>query len=214
MEQGFWQEKWDEGRIGFNQTAANPYLTAHWGSLGLAPGSRILVPLCGKTIDMLWLRAQGHAVVGVEFVKEACEAFFIENDIPFEATAMGYRATDDGPELTLVYGDFMALQPEQMGLFDGFYDRASVVALSKDLQEAMAAQMDRLIPSGGRGLMVTFEFPSPSGPPFSTPEARIEDLFGGHFDLKLLASHDAPEEDLEKFGVEWARELAMALTKN
>ena len=214
MEQEFWQEKWDEGRIGFNQAAANPYLVAHWGSLGLAPGSRILVPLCGKTIDMLWLRAQGHAVVGVEFVKEACEAFFIENDIPYEATAMGYRATDDGPELTLVYGDFMALQPEQMGPFDGFYDRASVVALSKELQEAMAAQMDRLLSSGGRGLMVTFEFPTADGPPFSTPEARIEELFGAQFELKRLATHDASESDLEKFGYDWARELVTLLAKN
>src|SRR3569623_953180 len=42
----------------------------------------IFIPLCGKSKDMLWLRAQGHAVIGVEVVARAVEAFFAENALP------------------------------------------------------------------------------------------------------------------------------------
>ena len=53
------------GRIGFHQGAPNPLLVAHAAALGAGP-RRVLVPLYGKTEDMVWLAAQGHTVVGVE----------------------------------------------------------------------------------------------------------------------------------------------------
>lgn len=48
MEPAFWHKRWADNQIGFHQPQVNPYLQAHWPALGLAPGARVLVPLCGR----------------------------------------------------------------------------------------------------------------------------------------------------------------------
>ena len=67
MHPEFWLERWQQNQIGFHQARVNPYLQQFWPQLGIAQTGRVFVPLCGKSSDMLWLRAQGHEVVGVEF---------------------------------------------------------------------------------------------------------------------------------------------------
>ena len=42
----------------------------------------ILVTLCGKSLDLLWLCEQGHDVVGVELSEIAVKQLFEENGIP------------------------------------------------------------------------------------------------------------------------------------
>ena len=63
MKPEFWKERWVRGEIGFHQAEVEPGLVTHLG--GLAP-TRVLVPLCGKSLDLAWLATQGHQVVGVE----------------------------------------------------------------------------------------------------------------------------------------------------
>jgi thiopurine S-methyltransferase len=204
MIQSFWQERWDQGLTGFNQPQANETLQEFWPSLELAPGARVLVPLCGKSCDMLWLRAQGHSVVGVEFVGSAVTEFFSDHDIPSEETALGRRACDGGPSLTVIQGDFMSLQAQQVGPIDAFYDRASIVALPGDLQTAFAQTLARLTSSGSLGLMLAFEYPQDQrdGPPFSTHAQRLQELFGDDFERHQLKRWALPEADLEHFGVD------------
>ena len=59
MQPAFWHNRWENDLIGFHQQQVNPYLQQHWPALGIAPGARVLVPLCGKSLDMAWLAAQG-----------------------------------------------------------------------------------------------------------------------------------------------------------
>ena len=61
MESEFWLERWREDRIGFHEGEINRYLMRWWPELGLAPDARVLVPLCGKAHDMLWLVDRGHS---------------------------------------------------------------------------------------------------------------------------------------------------------
>src|SRR3569623_1038336 len=82
MDREFWQARWDEGRIGFHQDDVNPYLRRYWPGMNIPVDNAVFVPLCGKSKDMLRLRAQGHAVMGVEVVARAVEAFFAENALP------------------------------------------------------------------------------------------------------------------------------------
>ena len=169
MKKEFWAARWSEGLIGFNQAEANDYLKKHWPALGLDSSARVLVPLCGKSVDLLWLRAQGHAVVGVEFVDQAIHDFFNDHNIPFEPTALGWRATDHGPPLTLVRHDFLTLQPQQIGAFDAFYDRASVVELPPEMQagfgRALALYSSRIV-----RFVAKLWYPPAQrqGPPFAT----------------------------------------------
>ncbi|MDE2387962.1 MAG: thiopurine S-methyltransferase, partial [Betaproteobacteria bacterium] len=81
MQKEYWQERWNRNDTGFHQTEINPYLREFWQRLQLSPASTVLVPLCGKSLDMLWLRQQGHAVLGVELSTIAAQAFFTENKL-------------------------------------------------------------------------------------------------------------------------------------
>lgn len=66
MEPGFWQARWETKQIGFHEGKPNAYLVRHLPRLGLAPGARIFLPLCGKTRDIAYLLGQGFAVAGAE----------------------------------------------------------------------------------------------------------------------------------------------------
>ena len=81
MEPSFWHERWHRSEIGFHEGDTNANLMQFWSTLALQPGERVLVPLCGKSLDMLWLAGEGHRVTGVELSALACEAFFAENEL-------------------------------------------------------------------------------------------------------------------------------------
>src|SRR5690606_26877264 len=81
MNVDFWLERWRHGQTGFHQSRVTPLLPKYCPSLSLRPGSRVLVPLCGKTLDMLLLAEQGYDVLGVELSSLAVEQFFAENGL-------------------------------------------------------------------------------------------------------------------------------------
>ena len=59
-------------------------LHKHYEKLTLnQPNLRILIPLCGKSFDLLWLSSNGHQVVGVEFAADVIVQFFDENKIKY-----------------------------------------------------------------------------------------------------------------------------------
>ena len=79
MKPKFWLERWQANQIGFHQVEHNPLLMEFWPYLGLTPEQRVFVPLCGKSLDMRWLEAQGHPVTGVELAQIAIDGYF-ENE--------------------------------------------------------------------------------------------------------------------------------------
>jgi thiopurine S-methyltransferase len=81
MKHRFWNNRWERGEIGFHQAEITPFLSRFFPSLGLAKNARVLVPLCGKSLDLLWMREQEYQVVGVELSEQAVSAFFAENGI-------------------------------------------------------------------------------------------------------------------------------------
>ncbi len=60
-----------------------------WSCLELTQGSRVFVPLCGKSQDMLWLAQQGHEVIGVELSPVAVAGLFRENGLQPALQRMG-----------------------------------------------------------------------------------------------------------------------------
>ena len=57
MEPHYWHARWREGRIGFHRLNSDPQLLAHHAVL--SESICVLVPLCGKTVDLDWLVADG-----------------------------------------------------------------------------------------------------------------------------------------------------------
>ena len=81
MDHEFWIERWKTQDIGFHQPQFEPALDKYWSRLGLRPGARVFVPLCGKSLDMQWLAEHAHAVVGAELSEQAVDEFFAERGL-------------------------------------------------------------------------------------------------------------------------------------
>ena len=111
MEQLYWQQRWERGEIAFHEQDANPLLTRHIALLGLAPASRVFVPLCGKTHDLGWLREQGFHVVGVEFSALAVDALFAELGLTPRITSAGTLQLYQAEAIDIFVGDFFELTP-------------------------------------------------------------------------------------------------------
>jgi thiopurine S-methyltransferase len=73
MDDNFWIQRWETNNIGFHQSEANPLLVNVFKELALAKGSRVFLPLCGKTLDIAWLLSKGYRVAGAELSELAIE---------------------------------------------------------------------------------------------------------------------------------------------
>lgn len=192
METEFWLQRWREGRIGFHQTRVMSLLQKYWPRVELPSGSRVLVPLAGKSLDMIWLAQQGHSVLGVELSQLAVDQFFAENHLRPEVreSAMGRHYVAGNIEI--IRGDVLTLDDATLSGCAGFYDRAALIALPPAMRPAYANQVYARLPAGCRGLLFTLEYlqEEMSGPPFSVPEAEVAALHGGAWNIEVLDRRD------------------------
>ncbi|WP_432696828.1 thiopurine S-methyltransferase [Marinobacterium sp. YM272] len=191
MEHDFWHQRWQENRIGFHQAEINPWLQKYWSKLRFEPGCRVLVPLCGKSKDMLWLREQGHEVLGVELSDIACRDFFYEQGLDVAAVTVDtyHRRERDG--IVLLTADLFALPWESFRGVGAVYDRAALIALPPEMRRRYAERLAQRIASGVEMLLVSLEFGGDAGPPFAVPENEIRELFEPAFTVIRLADAEA-----------------------
>lgn len=191
MDADFWHDKWRRGETGFNRPGANPLLTTWWHALEADPGSGVFVPLCGKSADMIWLRDQGHPVVGVELSRRAIDAFAEEQflNLAWSADASFTVARGDG--LTLLCGDYFDLRPADLAGNRLVYDRAALIALPEPMRRRYVSHLRELLPPGWRMLLVTLDYPQEErpGPPFSVSGDEVHRLFPGCA-IELLHEED------------------------
>lgn len=177
MDHSFWHERWAAGQIGFHEAEENEYLSLHNGVLGQR--KRVLVPLCGKAVDLTYLAAYGHEVVGVELVEQAAKAFFAELGGKPNVTQVGDFKRYESKGLNIFVGDFFKTTRELLGDVDALYDRAALIALPEAMRREYAKHVRLLMPANAPGLLVTVEYPQDkmSGPPFSVSEAEVASLY-------------------------------------
>lgn len=193
MEKEFWLERWAKQEIGFHQNEINPYLSRHWQRAAPAPGGMVFVPLCGKSLDMVWLRQQGHPVLGVEFSPLAVQAFFDELKISPSTSHNNHFEQCEADGIRILCGDFFKMTREDLGGATTVYDRASLVALPPDMRPRYAQHMLEILPTGARTLLLTFEYDQSkmSGPPFAVTPAEVHALYSEGADVEQLERIDA-----------------------
>ncbi|MEN5305410.1 MULTISPECIES: thiopurine S-methyltransferase [unclassified Pseudomonas] len=180
MEPAFWQQRWADNQIGFHQAQVNPYLQQYWPQLQLAPGSRVLVPLCGKSLDLAWLAGQGHRVLGVELSRQAVQAFFHEHGLVPQVTQQGAFEVWCSGDVALWCGDFFALRAEDVADCVALYDRAALIALPPEMRANYMRLLSQVLPAGA-GLLVTLDYQQEllAGPPFSVADDEVRRGFAG-----------------------------------
>jgi thiopurine S-methyltransferase len=197
VEAGFWRERWEEGTTAWDQSVVHPALAARWPTLGLAPGSTVLVPLCGASIDMAWLAEQGHRVMGTELSEIGVRQFFERVGLsPRQRSRGAFTVFEDGP-FELWCGDHFALTPDDVHDVVAVYDRASLVALPRDMRRRYAAHLSDLVPPGAVTFLLTFVYDQTEmdGPPFSVDDAEVQQLYGERFDVELVDDDDITERN-------------------
>lgn len=192
MHEAFWQDRWARSQIGFHQEKVNGYLRRHWPALQLAGDAGVLVPLCGKSLDLAWLAEQGHAVIGVELAERAVQDFFAERGVPPQVTRRGAFTVYAAGRLQLWCGDFFALRPEDVRDCQAFYDRAALIALPAPMRERYVAHLQSILPKACQGLLVTLLYDQQrmEGPPFSVEDGEVERHFAGGWALREVERKD------------------------
>ena len=184
MEASFWHNKWESNQIGFHENTTNPGLLRHFDKLGLSGGSRIFVPLCGKTLDIHWLLARNFKVVGAELSEIAVKQLFEElNILPMvEDTGNGKVYTAQG--IQVFVGDIFNLDSTRVGRIDGIYDRAALVALPEEIRGKYTAHL-RALSDTAPQLLITFDYDPDTmdGPPFSVTKTEVESHYAAHYTL-------------------------------
>lgn len=195
MDHRYWQDRWTEGRTGWHQDQPTPLLLKHWPALGLSQGSRVFVPLAGKSQDMRWLAGQGHRVLGVELSQVAVEQFFAESGVEPRVTSTRYGRHYEAGGIGIICGDAFALDEEVLRDCSAVFDRAALIALPPPLRRRYADELYGRLPAGCRGLLVTIEYPQDEkeGPPFSVRENEVRSLFQPAWSVDLLERRDVPE---------------------
>lgn len=199
MESKFWQQRWQEGRIGFHKSDVNPELIKYFSNIALPVGSQVLVPLCGKSIDMVWLACAGYDVVGIELVESAVQAFFAEQNITptiteltstaDKSTLKRYQGQLAGQTITLWAADIFALSTIDIGDIDAVYDRAALIALPANMRADYSRHIVKLSNNAPQ-LLITLNYDQSKkdGPPFSITQQQLHQYYSADYKIVELAS--------------------------
>ncbi|MCW8944743.1 MAG: thiopurine S-methyltransferase [Sedimenticola sp.] len=197
MEKQFWHDRWESNQIGFHQDEINHYLQQHWPALNQPAGTRIFVPLCGKSRDMLWLLEQGYKVLGIEISPIAVEAFFQENNLKADVSKQNGLEQWSCDELVIICGDFFSLTAEHVADCQSVYDRASLIAMPPVMRPAYAEKMHQLFPVPRPVLLISMTYPQDEmkGPPFSVTDQEVHSFYSTTFEINTLLNQDILEQN-------------------
>ena len=194
-----WLQCWRDRRTDFNQKTVNQLLTRFWPSLDLARGSRVFVPLCGKSLDMIWLAKQGHEVIGVELSPIAVRAFFRENRLQPARQQVGKFTLWKHGRLSILCGDYFSLTKGDLGHIDTVYDRAALTALPEDIRLLYVAHLRLIVQETTNVFLLTTEDAEENETPsqaFGVSE-EIKTLYSKGFEIDLAHVESVFEVDPE-----------------
>ena len=198
MKKEFWLEKWQNKKIGFHKDTTHPLLVKYIDELKIKTGEAVFVPLCGKSIDMLWLNSQGYKVVGIELSELAIKQFFTENNLSYKKVNKGSFSLYTYENITIYQGDFFEMRKDYCTHIRAVYDRAALIALPDELVEKYVEKMREIIPENSSELLITLEFIRTTGslgPPFTTPNDKVNHLFAKFASIRLLQELDIVERE-------------------
>lgn len=193
MHPEFWHERWQKREIAFHQAAANPLLVNWFNQLLLAPGASVFLPLCGKSLDIHWILAQGYKVIGAELSEMAVQELFAELGLMPEVSCEGSLTLYQADKLQVFVGDIFQLSQTVLGSVAAIYDRAALVALPEAMRQLYAQHLITISQSAPQ-LVICFEYDQKQlpGPPFSVDKDEMHKLYSNAYSLNCLEKRNVP----------------------
>ncbi|MBN7798334.1 thiopurine S-methyltransferase [Parahaliea mediterranea] len=193
MDTEFWHHKWREGDIAFHEGAPNTLLQAHFQRLDIAGGSRVFLPLCGKTRDIAWLLEHGYRVAGAELSELAIRQLFDELGLEPRIDQTGNLTRYSADNIDIFVGDIFDLRRDTLGPVQAVYDRAALVALPADIRRRYSAHLVEITDAAPQ-LLITFDYDQSQmdGPPFSIDRAEVSRHYGAAYRMTELARQPVP----------------------
>jgi thiopurine S-methyltransferase len=193
VEASFWHQRWEKNNIAFHESEANPLLIKYFKELSLAKGSRVFLPLCGKTLDIPWLLSNGYRVAGAELSKIAIEQLFTELGVEPKISKLGSVDRYSAKNIDIFVGDIFDLSSKILGLVDAIYDRAALVALPEAMRNRYTTHLTEITDKAPQ-LLICYEYDQSfmEGPPFSISNEEVNRHYIDNYDLTLMASTNVP----------------------
>jgi thiopurine S-methyltransferase len=184
----FWLDLWQQGRIPFHKNEVHPDLITFWPSLQLKPKSTVLVPLCGKSRDILWFMQQGYHVVGIELCEQAVVQFFHEHQLSFTIENHKNCKKYLTDYLDLWVGDIFTIDKSLIPPVDAIYDRAALIALPQKIRSRYTALCLNWLKPQGVILLKTLSYDQNSmqGPPYSVSPEEVVQLYTASTTIQCL----------------------------
>ncbi len=187
MDESFWLPRWESNNIAFHQSEANPLLINYLKELSLAKGSRVFLPLCGKTLDISWLLSNGYRVAGAELSETAIEQLFIELGLEPKILEVGEVKLYSARNIDIFVGNIFHLSDKMIGSVNAIYDRAALVALPEEMRNQYATHLMEITIKAPQ-LLICYEYDQAlmEGPPFSISNVEINQHYSDSYDLTLI----------------------------
>ena len=212
-----WLKFWENNETNWHGDNVTQELIEYFELFELEPRDKVFVPLCGKSLDMLYIMNQGFSVIGVEISEIGVRQFFNENNLTYKITKVDDFDLYSTENLEIYCGDFFALTSKHLNKVKSVFDRKSLIALEPEVRQKYVKHLNDIISVGARILLVTLQYPQHqmSGPPFSVNKSEVELLFSMTFESRELRSFNDIENGLklERAGVDFINNAAYCLRK-
>jgi len=212
-----WLEFWANNETNWHSDVVTQELEKYLGLLKLESGDTVFVPLCGKSLDMIYMLNRGFSVIGVEVSEIGIKQFFHENGLDFTISQVGEFNLYSAKNIEIYCGDFFSLTSKHLCGVKAVFDRKSLIALDRNLRQKYVKHLNDIISLGVRILLITLHYPKHqmSGPPFSVDKSEVESLFSMAFNYQELKPFQDIENGLKlaSAGVDYIENAAYCLQK-
>lgn len=204
MNSDFWTDLWKTNDIPWNLSSPDPLLVRHFPNHA---SQNVFVPLCGKSVDMLWLQGHGHKVFGVELSDIACRSFFSDAKIEYKTTTSSPFEIFTSPDIRIWCGDFFGFQSSNLPPLDFIYDRAALIALPPELRKRYSQRIIEISRDRGSSrfemLVILREKVGSDhkGPPFSVSFDELKATYDECFLIEQLEVLPRPSKEDPKIEI-------------
>ncbi len=196
MDLSYWKKRWQEGNIGWHNEKVDNDLQTFVKNERPSLSSPVLIPLCGKTLDIDWLAQQSFDVVGVDVSPLALKAVVARNSGAWSTQTHPKAVVHSHRRIQLWEADFFDWAQTAQATYCWVWDRAAFVAIDPSLRTHYLQAMAQLLRPDGFMLCKTFAYAQElsTAPPYSVTEAQMLALSAPWFTAKRIQSNTSFHE--------------------